>query len=182
MKTLIILLASCTFAFAQFSPTVDPKGFIGGTFTGNGSGLTNLPTKLFAELRQTAGQTYTLPIAGSFQRLTNWTSSATNQLGANLVQGYITNTVAGYYRITCSINVSAPALDNYNFYVRTNDVNVPWAFASYTIHDASYIATISMNTITYLPASTRICISGFCDVQAEPGTVVSYSTFTVSKE
>lgn len=177
---LILVVAAGT-----FSPVFDRKGFVGGVFTGNASGLTNYSfTNYFCELRQTAGQSITLPLAGSVQRITNWTSSVNvgGKFGINLTGGYITNLVDGYVTIAPNLNISGPDIDNYNFYVQTNDVNVPWAYASFTLAGASYVATVRPQTTIWLPANTRISVIGFCDVQAEPSTVVSYSTFTVTKE
>lgn len=170
MKTKIIsilLLAALTcFGQGDKSPKVDSRGFIGGTFTGNASGLTNiLATNYFAVLKITNATAHGTMVAGGTPfRITNWNSSMSFGAGVNPSLGYVTNNVASYWTIDAVLSVGASGLENYNFVVFSNDVaiNMP-GFAS-TVPDAGYIQTCPIQTTLWLPANTRISIGVFTDV------------------
>lgn len=185
MKTFlaILLVASAAFGQGTISPIKDHRGFIGGTFTGNASGLTNfLGTNYFGELRITGapnhGRTDT---SGTPSQLTNWNSSVSFGVGVNASLGFLTNNVAGYWKISGEMNVSANDVENYNFQLSSNGVVIAPSIRSFTLAGASYVAVVPFSFTSYLSAGTRISIGAWTDVAPTTDTV-TLGTFRIERQ
>lgn len=187
MKTKIIsillLTALACFGQGTISPTVDQRGFVGGTFTGSGAGLTNvLSTNYFGELRINDATLHGVILAGTTAiRFTNWNASTSFGCGINSAQGYITNTVAGIYRLSATLSFGASGLENYTVMISSNDVAISDTTRSTTIHDAGYIQTVPLYYTTYLPAGTRISIGAFSDVANQPSQM-SFGNLSICRQ
>lgn len=186
MKTiLLIILALGHVAFGEgaISPIKDNRGFVGGTFTGNASGLTNyLGTNYFGEMRITTTPNHgTTDTSGTPSQLTNWNSSVSFGVGVNTSLGYLTNNIAGYWTISGEINVAAADVENYSFQIISNGVAVDGAARSFTLAGASYIATVPISYTTYLPAGTSISIGAWTDV-APAANTVTLGTFRIERK
>lgn len=186
MKTILFILTvvtSVAFADNSISPTRDRRGFIGGTFTGNASGLTNyLGTNYFGELRITGATDHgNTDTSGTPSRLTNWNSSVSFGVGVNASLGFLTNNVAGYWTISGEMNVSAADVENYNFQLSSNGVVVAGTIRSFTLAGTSYVAAIPFSYTSYLPAGTRISIGAWTDV-APTANTVTLGTFRIERK
>jgi len=185
MKTFlaILLVASAAFGQGTISPIKDSRGFIGGTFTGNASGLTNyLGTNYFGELRITGAPNHgATDTSGTPSRLTNWNSSVSFGVGVNASLGYLTNNVEGYWTISGEMNVSADDVENYNFQLSSNGVVIAPTIRSFTLAGTSYVAAIPFSYTSYLPANTRISIGAWTDV-APTANTVTLGTFRIERK
>lgn len=100
--------------------------------------------------------TVTVGSAGTYYTLTNYGTVRTNGFGANPATGFLTNTVAGYYRITVyasMISGASDTLEGETFLNETGKEEIS-LFGSY---DApARVRTMSSTGILYIPANTGI--------------------------
>jgi hypothetical protein len=161
MKTLLILLlatAQICFGEGTLSPVRDQKGFIGGTFTGNGSGITNIPPepKFFA-------LKYNSPITGvpittdaTPLRMTNFEASASSVFTLARTNGYVTNKVGdGWFSLYYNIALYTATADSLGLEIYTNGVALAGSYSS-SYSDGSGATMLSGNATVYLVTNSLI--------------------------
>lgn len=187
MKTILSILAAVisisSFADNLISPTRDLRGFIGGTFTGNASGMTNyLGTNYFGEFRITDFANHiTTELGNDAQQITNWNSSVSFGVGVNASLGYLTNNLAGFWKISGEFTFNADDIENYNFSIYSNNVEVVGTTRSFTIAGASYNGAVPISYTTYLPANTIISIRALTDL-ASSTNKVTFGVFRIERQ
>lgn len=115
------------------------------------------PIGLFGSM-MLSGTTNTVTIgsAGTYYTLTNYGTVRTNGFGANKATGFLTNTVAGYYRITVYASMIGGASDTMEGEVFLNETGRE-EIALFGSYDApARVRTMSSTGILYIPANTGI--------------------------
>lgn len=115
------------------------------------------PIGLFGSMMfSLATNTVTIGSAGTYYALTNYSVARTNGFGANLATGFLTNTVAGYYRVTVyasMIGGASDTLEGETFLNETGKEEIS-LFGSYD--NPARVRTMSSTGILYIPANTGI--------------------------
>lgn len=115
------------------------------------------PIGLFGSMMLSlATNTVTIGASGTYYTLTNYSVARTNGFGANLATGFLTNTVAGYYRVTVyasMIGGGSDTLEGETFLNETGREEIS-LFGSYD--NPARVRTMSSTGILYIPANTGI--------------------------
>ena len=120
----------------------------------------NNPLGFFGTLRMTTTNALALPVDATYYNVTNWNNAITNQFGAALSTGYLTNTVAGYYRLSATISFIGAASELYEVCVLTNGVDSEMISSKkqFSTGTPRYDA-VPVTGRMYLPANTAISLA-----------------------
>lgn len=117
------------------------------------------PIGLFGSM-MLSGTTNTVTVgsAGTYYALTNYGTVRTNGFGANKATGFLTNTVAGYYRVTVYVSMISGASDTLEAETFLNETGRE-EISLFGSYDApARIRTMSSTGVLYIPANTGISL------------------------
>jgi hypothetical protein len=108
----------------------------------------------------TTTNTLSLPVDVTYYNVTNWTGAITNGFGAAVATGYLTNTLAGYYRLSATISFIGTANELYEVCILTNNVDSEMVSSKkqFASSNPRYDAVPVMGRL-YLPANTAISLA-----------------------
>ena len=120
-------------------------------------GTRKQPLHSFASLMLVGDENLNLASSGTYYQITNYDAIVTNYFSGVATNGVLTNTIAGYYKVstTCSFDGSGGVNDLFECAVFTNTVEctlVAWHRKTGSQDTGSAGAT----GIIYLPANTRV--------------------------
>lgn len=124
-----------------------------------GTSTANAPSPLgFFGSMMLSGTTNTVTIgsSGTYYTLTNYGTVRTNGFGANKATGFLTNTVAGYYRITVYASMIGGASDTMEGEVFLNETGREEISLFGSYDNPPRVRTMSSTGILYIPANTGI--------------------------
>lgn len=182
---LLAVLAVFLIGAGIVSPVVDnfgfksPGKFVGGTFYGNGGGLTNIPLNSATGVVASASiptnalacLTYNtsigFPTAVTFRTVTNAVVRENVGFNSGAAAGTLTNLTAGIYQITARVfgNPPADTSDTWGLIIATNNVQVFNSIDQRLLAQGDVIAELTGIPITWsmglsifvrLPANTQI--------------------------
>lgn len=98
----------------------------------------------------------TIGSAGVYYRLTNFTTVATNGFAAARTNGFMTNLVAGFYRVTMYASVISGASDTLEGEFFTGETGQEEVSFFGSFDAPARVRTMSSTGIVYLPANTPL--------------------------
>lgn len=121
--------------------------------------LGQMPTS-FGTLRMTMTNALALPVDVTYYNVTNWNNNLTNGFTSNLATGYLTNTLAGIYRITATLSFIGAASELYEVCVLTNGVDSEMVSSKkqFSVGSPRYDA-VPVSGRMYLPAGTGVSLA-----------------------
>lgn len=169
------------------------NGFFGGTVSATNGAYVGMnanggiapansvsPLGAWGFMSLTNSQNINVLVSGTYYNIINFNYAYTNSFGASMTGGYLTNTIAGWYRIALNVSCIAPSpSDSMDADVTINDV-VDERIASHTTapSGAGKYVSMSASGVLYLSAGTRISI-GITDTSATGNIGVLHAQLSV---
>lgn len=102
--------------------------------------------------------TVSVASAGVYYQLTNYVTLRTNNFGANKFTGYLTNVLAGFYRVGYYVVCLSGASDTLEAEVFVNDVGKEEISGFHTFDNPARVDDISGSGTLYLPANSAVSL------------------------
>lgn len=100
----------------------------------------------------------TLPAINTYTHITNFLYAATNRFDVGMTNGYLTNTVAGWYRINFAASVLGANNDELEIDLATNDITTDLIAAHCSMAAPAKDESMSGVGILYLPTNTTVSL------------------------
>jgi hypothetical protein len=100
-----------------------------------------------------------LATGGAYTNVQNYNVAATNQFTRSLTTGYLTNQIAGYYRVTVNMSFLGAASETYELCHMTNGVDSELISTKGSFDNPPRLRSQTAAGIIYLPANTASSMS-----------------------
>lgn len=114
------------------------------------------PHGLFGGIYMSATNTVTVGSGGTYYNLTNYTTAMTNQFTSISTNGFLTNLVAGYYRVTAFVSCLGGNSDTLEGEVFVNETGQEYMSVFGSYDNPARVRTMSTTGILYLPANSGV--------------------------
>ena len=117
------------------------------------------PISMFGTLRMTKTNLVTTPVGGTYYNVTNWSGYIANGFTANTTLGFVTNSVAGYYRIIADLSFIGANAELYEVCVLTNMVDSELISSKKQFSTPGRYDCVPVSGRMYLYANTAISLA-----------------------